>query len=480
MKNTLLLLSLAILISNNIFAQHYSNRNKVWTFGRQAGLDFTSGTPIPISSKIYHTSYTEGCASVCDTAGNLLFYTDGKKVYNKNNTIMPSGTSIVPFQTYSTSQAALIIPVIGSDFRYYLFSLQEVGGTDTTTCQLSYCVVDMTLDGGLGDIVPSSIGTTLNQWMSEKMIAIPGDNHNIWLLTHKRDTAIFLSYEITSAGINTTPVISTVGQFSGLWGYAYGVMKVSPDWTKVVCQNMVKYPMDSGCTELYDFNRATGGVSNCVVLDSAKYQYGAEFSPDNTKLYASVNKGTDNMDIFQYDLSFGTISAIQASRTLVHTVTTCGSSDLKLGPDNKIYLAGRDDSTDAAGKEYSRYLDCITKPNLPGTACGYISQALKLPDTAGIYIGLPNLVVDERIVSSVIDDGKKEYTLLLYPIPAVAKIYISASTKIEEVVISNILGKELFRNTYDSSTISIDISSFSADIYIVRVNGRIVKKLVKM
>ena len=42
-----------------------------WPFGFNSGLDFSSGTPVAISTPL---STDEGCASISDTNGQLLFY----------------------------------------------------------------------------------------------------------------------------------------------------------------------------------------------------------------------------------------------------------------------------------------------------------------------------------------------------------------------------------------------------------------------
>lgn len=58
----------------------------VWYFGEKAGLDFNSGSPVSITDGKIVTN--EGCASISDKNGNILFYTDGTLVYNKLHQIM--------------------------------------------------------------------------------------------------------------------------------------------------------------------------------------------------------------------------------------------------------------------------------------------------------------------------------------------------------------------------------------------------------
>ncbi len=462
-------------------AQYNSKYNKVWTFGKKAGLDFTTGTPVPITSAIDYL-YNEGCASVSNSAGELLFYTDGKKVFNRDHMLMPNGVSIVPFETYSSTQGALIVPVVGSPDRYYVFSIQHADFSDTGVCRMMSSIVDMSLSAGYGDVVLSSMSTPIEDSLGEKVIAIAGNNNNIWLLTHRKDSAIFLAYNIDSSGIDPHPVVSRVGTRSSINGYLTGVIKASPNRRKLVSQT---WTMGSAClsgTELYDFEPATGVVSNCILLDSLNSQYGAEFSPDNTKLYTQQNSGGPIMTIYQYDLTSSVATVIRSSKTLIATVNGHNGSDLKLAPDKKIYLAGTDDSM----SYFSRYLDCIISPNLPGLSCGYVSQAIHLSPGTGIYFGLPNLfvtkdtaVIIDTIVTTNVQFLSQHSTITIFPNPATTKLTVAAAENITGMSISNVLGKEVWRRESDNSSVDIDISTLPQGVYFIRVNESAVMRFVK-
>jgi len=49
-----------------------------WYFGEKAGLDFSSGSPVVVANGALRTD--EGCATISDSNGKLLFYTDGTTV----------------------------------------------------------------------------------------------------------------------------------------------------------------------------------------------------------------------------------------------------------------------------------------------------------------------------------------------------------------------------------------------------------------
>jgi len=447
----------------------------------KAGLDFNSGAPVPIQSGIgtFGTDPSEGCASLSDVGGNLLFYTDGQRAYNNTHGFMSPGTPVAPFSCYSTSQGSVIIPVIGTTHQYYIFSLEWMNFM-SQTCRLVYSKIDMSLDTGRGAIITPTMITPFEDSLSEKMIAIAGNNNNIWLLVHRKDTAVFLAYEITSSGINSTPVTSVTGNLSGQYCYTWGVIKSSPDRKKLISMSDRGPGAGTRGAELYDFSPATGIVSNCVTLDTAS-GYGAEFSPDNTKVYTQQSYWPDSMAIYQFDLSLSGISAIRASKTRLMRNQSRFGSDIKLGPDYKLYLAGGDDSTKSHLLNYTRYIDCITAPNNAGTACGYVSHAVKLLDGTGMYFGMTNLYVIPSTGpgDAGIDESGNSAQLSIFPNPASTELFITSSGEIEDVSIYNTLGREVCHRVSNGIKMSINISSLPAGIYIVRINGSLIRRFVK-
>ncbi|MBC7554701.1 MAG: hypothetical protein H7257_12055, partial [Taibaiella sp.] len=367
-----------------VFGQHTILENYKWAFGYNCGVDFISGSPVAFRTNI---TTNEGSASVSDASGGLLFYTDGRRVWDRTNTVMASGGSLVSFATTSTSQGSLIIPVIGNPNQYYLFSLEDYSGAG----RLYYCIIDMTLSGGFGDVVSGTIGTLLVSAIGERMCAVQGNNCDIWLVTHKKGNNNFYCYDITAAGIGS-PVVSTVGSFTSTAAYNIGQLRASPDRQKLGSTSYGggSYSASTVGTELFDFDPSTGIVSNNITLDSLNCPYGIEFSPDNTKLYVCPTGfsggGGGGAQLFQFDLSAGSATAIRASRTTINSVSSACYPTLKLGPDNKIYMGSMTGTT-------STFLDCITSPNTAGTGCGFSSRAVTLLSSTTSYFGLPNLFV---------------------------------------------------------------------------------------
>src|SRR5690606_26792137 len=141
-----------------------------------------------------------------------------------------------------SSQGQMILPVIGDTNKYYVFSMQTVPdylyGGDVGASRLYYSIVDMTLDGGLGDVVPGKKGILLDSLLtSEKMIAVRGTKCDLWLLVHNVEDNVFKSYHIGDTGISLNPVISTTGNMNTPLAYIMGKMKASPDGKRLAVCN---------------------------------------------------------------------------------------------------------------------------------------------------------------------------------------------------------------------------------------------------
>ena|GEM_PF-845463 len=353
-----------------------------WIFGNAAGMDFTAGDPapflVPAPDDIGFNAY-EGCAGVCDETGALLFFTNGQKVWNREYNVMPNGSSIIPMGALvgSTTQAAAIVPVPGSDARYYVLSLEEQGMPG----RLYYTLVDMSLNGGLGDVVAEERGVLLGDGLTEKMMVAPGKCKRAWVIVRARAANEYRAFAVTEAGLDTDPVISVTGD-GPLESYITGTLKCSSDGKRIAATLFPRPPENITGIELYDFDGATGALSNAALLMErvagpleAGY-YGLCFSPDNTKLYAGSHFPNT---IHQFDISLPTIDAMRASETLIDDMGVVIPGDMRTGPDGKLYIAAFE----------KNYLNRIDFPDVAGSACGFVSNAVVLPFGASCMLGLP-------------------------------------------------------------------------------------------
>jgi hypothetical protein len=386
---------LCLLLCVTSFGQNEDNN---WVFGIGGGLNFNSGSPVSFTSTLSNQNIS---ASVSDRNGNLLFYTDGIKLRDKNNNVMPNGSNLMDSTILDPyfQQSALIVPFVNDTNKYYVFCGYSYSTLDNNLVSdtIYYSVLDMQLNGGLGDVVPGQKMLPLGGSLTSLMVAVPGENCNTWLVIHQPDTTFFNVYEITSAGLNTTPTVYNSGTLNGTGAYSTGEIKASSDNTHlaIVTFNAMPYTLAAGfasTVEVHNFNPATGAITNCRVIDSLTDNVAGFkavcFSPDNSKLYVSAMSISG---VFQYDLSLSTLSAITSSRTDVSQSNGyILSGGLQTGPDGKLYVS-------PWGIPYTS-IDRIEFPNLAGTACNYVSGAVALSGGSMVSGGFP-----QKIVHPVLD-----------------------------------------------------------------------------
>jgi len=369
-------ISIFILIIST-YTIYSQNEAAVWYFGQNAGLDFNTGAPTALTNGALDTY--EGCASIADTAGNLLFYSDGINIWNRNHVPMPNGNNLLGNPT--STQSAIIVPKPEDPFSYFIFTVDaEIGPAG-----MNYTEVNMTLNGGLGGVVTKN--NALITPATEKLTAVQHANGvDFWVITHGWRNNSFLAYLVTAAGVSNTPVVSNAGvdldnpyrgrSNSNVIGY----LKVSPDGTKIgVCHQLIG-------AELLNFDPDTGAVFNPITLPTERGVYGIEFSPDSNVLYVSyffeVGFNLElRSSIAQYDVSSMDPIAIQNSETNItgEQVTQIGA--LQLGIDGKIYAAQFDQT----------YLGIINNPNTPGLVSNYVENGISLGGRRS-SLGLPPFV----------------------------------------------------------------------------------------
>lgn len=358
LKKTYLIL---ILFCIALVSNAQPKEGNIWCFGTNAGLDFNSGSPLSFTSSI---STGEGCASISNEHGNLLFYTDGSSIYNKNHVLMNNGAGL--FGSSTSTQSGIIVPNPSGSSIYYVFSTSGIGS-------LMYSIVDTSLSGGLGYV--TSKNNSLMPSGCEKLNGVGHSNgRDTWVVSHQRNNNNFYAYLVTSSGVDTSAVISSVGStFSGI---ALGYLKFSPDGKKIVT---AQYFGGNDAVEIFDFDTKTGKVSNAQTLKSTgtKY-YGVEFSASGRYLYIAKTDISPSV-LLQYDMKAGNISAIRNSEITIANSFLKAPGALQLGPDEKIYIA----FVGAA------YLGVINKPENKDTACNFVENGVTLSSGSSVW-GLPS------------------------------------------------------------------------------------------
>ena len=387
MKGKNLLSAMLMAISITSFSQ-----DEIWYFGASKdGLNFTGGgAPSVIGVPLGKgpSGFYECNASVSDGFGNLFFYTDGLNIYNKNHDLMPDGGGLSgpnePGQTTgSSSQGVIIVQDPGNADRYYVLYADCIHNNFADGYR--YTIVDMTLDGGNGDVVPgqkdliilngSGSANQASEFLNAVCIA-----GTTWVLSHKVGTNEFLANKITATGIDIVPVVSAVGPTLNTTGNNRGTMSFSHDGKKLAmaCGGLGVYS--------FDFDAATGFVSNASTVHTGlSWYYGTEWSPDDSKIYYTNYIGAPGLS--QYDIASGT----------THTYAGGSLGSIRLAPDGKLYAA--------PGNPARTALSVVNNPDALAGAANYVQDQQGGFSGGWITLGLPDNFVcipqDTCLIDSV-------------------------------------------------------------------------------
>ncbi|MGM5469906.1 T9SS type B sorting domain-containing protein [Flavobacteriaceae bacterium LMO-SS05] len=404
-------IALLLCFSTFCFSQNEASN---WYFGENAGLKFNLSANTVSTTTNGRLNTREGCASISDDLGNLLFYTDGKTIWNRNHSVMDNGTGL--YGDDSSTQSAIIVPKPKDPNIYYVFTVDN--NLDRLNFGLNYTEVDLTLNGGLGAV--TSKNKNLLSLCSEKITAVLKDcvTKSIWVVTLASENGAqnffntFHAFEVTDLGVNNTSVKSV---FNINIGDQRGYLKLSPDGTKVACANA------QDGLYIYDFDDSTGILSNQMRLNinsSNRIPYGVEFSPNSQLLY--IHSSNDYFDqqnpsdqnnpafhystLTQFDLSNANI---QSSETTIDERQLYRGA-LQLGPDGKIYRA-----LSATYNIGLPYLGVIQNPDVSGLGCNYQHHAINLSPNTSTQ-GLPPFIASFfNTEIDIIQNGKSTINLEL-------------------------------------------------------------------
>ena len=376
---------------------HGQNEANIWHFGFHAGLDFNSGNPVVLGGVGHYSNRSN--ATISDSLGNFMFSFSGTTVWNRNGDIMQNGDDIVGHN--GASQGALIVPMPGSNSLYYVFSVS----LKDFPKGFHYSRINMNLDNGLGGVEASfkNIKINMGDFALEKITAVVhSNNRDIWVITRIFPPGggsvndAYLSYLLTSGGLNTTPVVNEIRHIDYVSGIE-GSMKISPDKKYLVTayNNKFQFTLDKQAFDICWFNANTGEIEFLYSIGkwgngiSIQYEpYAVEFSPDSKLMYLTYFNETDNLnhyELFQYDMQYIDDSIqFKQSEIYIDSGQACG---LQLARDGRIYGIGEN------GYGYSSNMGVINRPWERGTACDFQNNALSFGNQ-NISIFFQNIMLD--------------------------------------------------------------------------------------
>jgi len=306
-------------------------RGNIWYFGLNKGLDFSCGRPVQLSN--IHVNSIEGVTTFCDEQGNVLFYSNGGgtagfmfngfengRIWNRNQEVMLD-LGITSGGGFSASQGVMALPSPSNPKQYYLFTVDQYSSVITSPNRdLSYFVIDMSLDGGLGEVISADV-PVFEPSVECLAAARHSNGRDYWILTvdvGSSDNNDLIAVPVTNQGV--MPPIRHARQLK----HFPIIIKTSPDSRFLFDGNV-----------LYDFDATTSAITPKALLPVA-YNYSFCFSPESRYLY------TFNNDIPKYLVRYDMQATdIPNSIDTIANLDNAFARQIQIGPDGNLYFPER-------------------------------------------------------------------------------------------------------------------------------------------
>ncbi|MFN8153854.1 MAG: T9SS type A sorting domain-containing protein [Bacteroidia bacterium] len=511
MKKTLLCI---IFLLSSLFAnsqRHDAN----WVLGGEGAgihanviIEFDTAGPVNYSVPLSIASMALENASISDASGNLLFLTNGIRLYNRNMDTIPNGelalptilSSVIPYGL-NQRQGCMFLPWPGDSNLYallhttydYTYPPGHPAATGLPLPLFLYLtVLDKNLNGGLGGVVYKNI-PVLNDTMTRSGGGLSVTRHangrDWWIVMKKHYRNRYYKLLLTPSGISLQG-FQLLGPDSTK---RYGELYIfSPDGNILagpVGENTAIHPL-----AIMDFDRCSGTLSNFqLVYTPPTSNYGCEdidFSSNSRYLYAN-----ERVKVFQFDVQDRTTSgAIQNSMIQVvdtaWTTETCDSGYVGgklfyafggLAPDKRLYYFTIASCNELTYLEYPDSSGLLSSMNYAG---------LNFP---GLHTGgvpyFPNYRLGP-VVGSVCDSLTAIHELQpdevsLYPNPAKDHITVQSIRSLSnaEITLMNVQGQVLSRKVFGfGNNFELDLPcDMGNGIYFLRIHsteGAVSKKVV--
>lgn len=369
-------------------------------------------------------------STISNKSGELVLYTNGCSIVNREHEVMLNGDTInagYVYDNYCSSgypyrQGIITLPQPESDSTYYLFHIRY--NDQLVVTDLLYSRVDASGDGGLGEVVEKDVLLLQDTFADQIQAVRHGNGRDWWLVAPKSGSNIHYLFLLSPQGLE-----GPMEQQSGReWNDYYwsGQAIFSPDGGKYIRVN----PFNG--IHIYDFDRCTGELFNPLSLEFVGDTIysgtgaGVSVSPNNRYLYVSLSTR-----FYQYDLWASDIGAsrqfIAAYDGFLSPFPTTFFQHM-LAPDGKIYIT----ATNGVNR-----LHVIHNPNEPGLACNLEQHGIRLPAFHVVsapnfphfrLYDLPGSPCDTLGISTASEDMEQEpFSISIYPNPASSQVVVQIS-----------------------------------------------------
>jgi Secretion system C-terminal sorting domain len=480
-------LCLAVLFYN---ASAQEKRDYTWLSGSSRTnldppgtmLDFRS-IPVDIS-RVQILGHLYGSSVISDTSGQLLFYSDGCMVMNREHQLMENGDSInvgVRFRRscvedssgYKTNHGNIILPWPEHPDWYVMYHLCHRNTAEPgLITHLLYTIVDMDTPDGLGRVVLKNQVLAEGNFMDGITAVRHGNGRDWWVVIpdcRGEEISMHLLDPGGPARAGSTRKVPSHAPPMKSQICISSQLVFSPDGTQFARASA------NGDVLVFQFDRCAGTFSCPKLYEVKKYAgAGTAFSPNSRFLYVSTSLYLHQIDLWNHDAKPVLIAEWDGfvdpfPTTFYHQ---------RLGPDGKIYIC----CTNGA-----RQFHCINAPDLAGAACDFRQHSIPLPtyNTIGInnfpyyrLYDLPRSVCDTLGIDAPpgvepSPDWVTQEGIFVQPNPAQDWAYLSvAACERGRLRIYDASGRTMYERPdfIGPERIDLDVSEWPTGVYFIQLN----------
>jgi hypothetical protein len=496
LKKSIILILWLLFAATISFGQKFYH---VWPYGYHATfiapyistsmMDFSSGSYN--TYKVNHKRNFSGCvASLCDSTGKLILYTNGVSIFDAKGSMVPNGDSLNlgPFfstdkqEGFTNGQSHYMVYLPGSTNHILLvhLSVQKDSAFIFRQGPIYISYIDRISDSSF--IVRKKNQLVYNNGKFGNIsIFKHGDGQRWWGLVPELIENKYHFFIIDSTGMSFSHTQVAGKSLEGTYCHAEGSQCISPDGSK-----FMRWSNSCGI-RLFDVDRCTGSLFNPreISIDTIFYPgAGSAFSSNSRYLY--VNSETS---IYQIDTEVEPLKLLEVAKYDGYVdFFEMAFFLMDLQPDGKIYINTGSSNTK---------LHVIEYPDSAGTACKVNQHTVNLASLLfktmsrhpnpllGVLKGSP---CDTS--SAVHEPGTMPGGFSVYPNPAFDKLTIELDDGLAHdeaylVRCYDMQGRVLYRGIFPPFAYihNIDVSDFAAGMYLVEIlneeGRRVVSKFVK-
>ena len=466
-------------LSDKVWVGGYEEFPGVSGYG-QFELHFQNGA-LQVQQTPLAFNFESTAAVAADPEGNLLFYSNGCEIANRNHELMPNGfglnpgvisDQVCPWKGYILPQGAMILPMPGDSLHYCLLHMGAAYdlGRKLRLGPLYYSVVDMSLQNGLGDVA-SKNNVLLDEDLGNFTAVRHANGRDWWVLAPEFGNAKWHIFLLSPKGFEEMPLqMQTLGEGNC---EHHGQTSSSLDGSMIANWGDCKVTVSG-------FDRCAGILGEPLELAAPAHWFaggGAVFSPSGRYLYATSHNVLFRADLEEADPQLDTMrfsygqGAYDVPGNTFHYLVN--------GPDEKIY--GNIPSR-------ARYFHALNNPDGTSIAnINFVPQEVQLPVTNvrtfphfphfRLY-DLPGSLCDTLGINAPVSISepleKKQERLILSPNPATGHLQIVLPSEwhgIGHITLVNTSGQVLRSEKRDirNGVLELTLGSLPNGIYVCRV-----------